>query len=85
MRSLGSDVPAELRNAEWRMRKRLASGPYAIGARYETIEEMQTVLDAYMVEYNTRRPHQGRGTNGRTSAEAFGDGITGTTRRTRPT
>ncbi len=32
--------------------------------------------DAYMVSYNTRRPHQGRGMNGRTPAKAFRDGIT---------
>jgi transposase InsO family protein len=43
---------------------------------FETIEEMQTVLDAYLVGYNTRRPHQGRGTTGRTPAKAFRDGIT---------
>jgi hypothetical protein len=28
-----------------------------------------------MVGYNTRRPHQGRGMNGRTPAKAFRDGI----------
>jgi hypothetical protein len=33
------------------------------------------VLDAYLVGYNTRRPHQGRGMNGRTPAKAFRDGI----------
>ncbi len=42
---------------------------------FETIEEMQTVLDAYLISYNTRRPHQGRGMNGRTPAKAFRDGI----------
>ena len=42
---------------------------------FETIEEMQTVLDAYLVGYNTKRPHQGRGMNGRTPAKAFRDGI----------
>jgi hypothetical protein len=36
---------------------------------------MQTVLDAYLVAYNTRRPHQGRGMNGRTPAKAFRDAI----------
>jgi hypothetical protein len=39
------------------------------------------VLDAYLVGYNTRRPHQGRGMNGRTSAKAFCDGITRTAGR----
>ncbi len=42
---------------------------------FETIEEMQAVLDTYLVGYNTKRPHQGRGMNGRTPAKAFRDGI----------
>jgi hypothetical protein len=36
---------------------------------------MQTALDQYLVEYNTKRPHQGRGMNGRTPITAFIDGI----------
>jgi hypothetical protein len=31
---------------------------------FETIEEMQIVLGTYIVGYNTRCPHQGRGING---------------------
>ena len=42
---------------------------------FETLEEMQTVLDQYLVEYNTKRPHQGRGMNGRTPITAFIDGL----------
>ena len=42
---------------------------------FETIEEMQGVLNEYLVAYNTRRPHQGRGMNGRTPAKAFIDGL----------
>jgi transposase InsO family protein len=42
---------------------------------FETIEEMQTVLDTYMESYNQRRPHQGRGMNGRTPAQAFVEGL----------
>jgi hypothetical protein len=42
---------------------------------FETLEETQTVLDQYLVEYNTKRPHQGRGMNGRTPITAFIDGI----------
>jgi transposase InsO family protein len=38
---------------------------------FETVEEMQTVLDDFLVGYNQRRPHQGRGMNGRTPAQAF--------------
>lgn len=33
---------------------------------FETVGEMQVVLDDYLAGYNTRRPHQGRGMNGRT-------------------
>jgi len=42
---------------------------------FETIEEMQAVLDDYLVGYNHRRPHQGRGMNGRTPATAFVEGL----------
>lgn len=42
---------------------------------FETIEEMQAVLDRYLVHYNTERPHQGRGMNGRTPAQAFREGL----------
>lgn len=38
---------------------------------FETINEMQTVLDDYLVGYNQRRPHKGRGMNSRTRATAF--------------
>jgi len=42
---------------------------------FETIDEMQAVLDAFLVVYNTKRPHQGRGMNGRTPIVAFIAGI----------
>jgi transposase InsO family protein len=42
---------------------------------FETIDEAQTVLDQSFVEYNTERPHQSRGMNGRTPAKPFIDGI----------
>ena len=42
---------------------------------FETIEEMQVVLDDYLVGYNQKRPHQGRGMNGRTPARAFKEGL----------
>ncbi|HEY0281924.1 MAG TPA: integrase core domain-containing protein, partial [Rhizomicrobium sp.] len=42
---------------------------------FETIEEMQVVLDEYLVGYNTKRPHQGRGMNGRTPLVAFREGM----------
>ena len=41
---------------------------------FETIEEMQAVLEDYPQGYNTRRPHQGRGMNGRTRIRAFTEG-----------
>jgi transposase InsO family protein len=45
---------------------------------FETIEQMQAVLDDYLFNYNHRRPHQGRNMNGRTPATAFTDGLTQT-------
>ena len=42
---------------------------------YEALDEMQADLDAFLKAYNTRRPHQGRGMNGRTPAKAFTDGL----------
>jgi transposase InsO family protein len=42
---------------------------------FDTIDEMQAVLDGYLEGYNQRRPHQGRGMNGRTPAQAFTQGI----------
>ena len=38
---------------------------------FETVGEMQDVLDGYLVHYNKERSHQGRGMNGRTPATAF--------------
>ena len=38
---------------------------------YDGIETMQKDLDAYLVSYNTARPHQGRGMKGRTPADVF--------------
>lgn len=42
---------------------------------FETVEEMQAVLDDYLASYNQRRPHQGRGMKGRTPETAFRDGL----------
>lgn len=42
---------------------------------FETIEEMQAALDAWLTAYNTTRPHQGRGMNGRTPIRAFIEGL----------
>ncbi len=42
---------------------------------FETIEEMQAVLDTYLITYNQKRPHQGRNMKGRTPAKAFVDGL----------
>ncbi len=42
---------------------------------FETIDEMQGALDTYLIGYNTKRPHQGRGMNGRTPMKAFIDGL----------
>ena len=42
---------------------------------YEGVDEMQKDLDAYLVTYNTKRPHQGRGMNGKTPAAVFLAGL----------
>lgn len=42
---------------------------------FESLDEMQGSLDAYLETYNTRRPHQGRGMNGRTPKTAFLEGL----------
>lgn len=42
---------------------------------YESVEEMQKDLEEYLAVYNTKRPHQGRGMNGRTPFQAFRDGL----------
>jgi transposase InsO family protein len=42
---------------------------------FETVEEMQVALDAYLVIYDAERTHQGRGMNGRTPYRAFFDRI----------
>ena len=44
---------------------------------------MQAVLDDYMAVYNRKRPHQGRGMNGRTPWQAFHDGLPATHKSTR--
>jgi transposase InsO family protein len=46
---------------------------------YETVEEMQKDLDAFLVLYNTKRPHQGIGMNGRTPETVFKKGLPKTT------
>ena len=42
---------------------------------YESVAEMQADLDTYLVTYNTKRPHQGRGMNGMTPLQAFKKGL----------
>lgn len=42
---------------------------------YESVESMQEDLDVYLQHYNTERPHQGRGMNGRTPYQVFMDGL----------
>jgi len=42
---------------------------------YESVEQMQTDLDAYLQHYNHKRPHQGRNMNGKTPHKAFVAGL----------
>ena len=51
---------------------------------YETVEEMQKAIDGYLVRYNTERPHQGRGMNGRTRLQTFIEGLPSKETETKP-
>ena len=42
---------------------------------YETIEELQVDLDAWLKEYNEDRPHQGRWCYGKTPQQTFLDSV----------
>lgn len=42
---------------------------------YESVDEMQADLDAYLETYNRNRPHRGRGMEGRTPYQVFKKGI----------
>ena len=42
---------------------------------YHTLDELQADLDAWLVEYNYRRPHQGRWCFGKTPMQTFLDAI----------
>ncbi len=42
---------------------------------YRTIEELQTDLDAWVVEYNQQRPHQGRWCYGKTPIQTLIDAL----------
>lgn len=42
---------------------------------HESVAEMQTVLDGWLLRYNRERPLQGRGMNGRTPLQACLDGL----------
>jgi hypothetical protein len=71
-----------------RMNRTLLDEHFRVEGRktwFETIEEMQVVLDAYLIDYNAKRPHQGRGMNGRTPLKAFVAGIQKPTPKEVPT
>jgi transposase InsO family protein len=47
-----------------RLHRTLLDGHFRVEGRrtwFETLDEMQVVLDSYLDGYNQRRPHQGRG------------------------
>jgi transposase InsO family protein len=61
-----------------RLHRTLLDERFRVEARrawFETIAEMQGALDAWLVGYNTKRPHRGRGVNGRTPHQAFIGGL----------
>ena len=49
---------------------------------YEALEEMQKDLEGYLVSYNTKRPHQGRGMKGRTPYQVFKERLPKKTKKT---
>ena len=53
---------------------------------FETIAaEMQGALDTFLLTYNRKRPHQGRGMKGRTPWQAFKEGLPPPKTTTAPT
>lgn len=61
-----------------RLHKTLLDEHFRIKGRekwYESLDEMQTDLDAYLQHYNTQRPHQGRGMHGKTPYGRFVKGL----------
>ena len=42
---------------------------------YTTIEALQADLEAFLVTYNTERPHQGRWCYGKTPMQTFVDSV----------
>ena len=52
---------------------------------FETIDEMQVTLDTYLVTYNRKRPHQGRGMHERAPLHAFRHGLPCTPKTTKIT
>jgi len=61
-----------------RMHRTLLDEHFRIQGRtkwYESIEEMQKDLDAYLHKYNHERPHQGRNMKGRTPYKVFVSGL----------
>jgi len=57
-----------------------AVGPVArevdrVRGERETVEEMQVDVDSYLETYNRKRPHRGRGMEGRTPYAVFKTGL----------
>lgn len=42
---------------------------------YESVDQMQVDLDAFLLHYNTKRPHQGRNMQGKTPYQIFKNGL----------
>ncbi len=61
-----------------RLHRTLLDEHFRIAGRtkwYDSVDEMQKDLEAYLKQYNQKRPHQGRNMKGRTPYQAFIDGI----------
>lgn len=61
-----------------RMHRTLLDEHFRIKGRekwYESLGEMQSDLDEYLIRYNTKRPHQGRNMGGKTPYDMFVKGL----------
>jgi transposase InsO family protein len=61
-----------------RFHRTLLDGHFRVEGRrtlFVTIDEMQKALDDYFFNYNTKRPHQRRGMNGKTPITVFKAGL----------
>ena len=77
MRSTKVNRPQSNGIVDWLFRSLLDEHFRVEGRRswFETIDEMQVAFERYLVTYNRKGPHQGRGMHDRTPWKAIRDGL----------